>query len=90
MNKRDKKRIAGLLTVGLMVNSVLTLCQPERTLAAAKIKVGKTKVTVTVGKTVKASGNNTGSVPSATPGVMASVHPGVTFQHDQYRDIYVF
>lgn len=61
MRKMKKKLLAALLSVAMLTGSVLAPCQEDTASAAAKIRTNKTKVTVTVGKTVKIKVKNTGS-----------------------------
>lgn len=61
MRKTKKKLLAALLSAAMLTGSVLAPCQADTASAAVKIKTNKTKVTVTVGKTVKVKVKNTGS-----------------------------
>lgn len=58
MKKTKKQLISGLAVLGLLTTTILSPVQTGRAQAAAKIKVNKTKITVSIGKTVTVKAKN--------------------------------
>ena len=58
MKKTKKQLISGLTVLGLLTTTILSPVQTGRAQAAAKIKVNKTKITVSIGKTVTVKAKN--------------------------------
>ena len=53
MKKTKKQLISGLAVLGLLTITILSPVQTGRAQAAAKIKVNKTKITVSIGKPLR-------------------------------------
>mgnify|MGYP006981480417 FL=1 len=53
MKKTKKQLISGLTVLGLLTTTILSPVQTGRAQAAAKIKVNKTKITVSIGKPLR-------------------------------------